>query len=73
MNNLSSEKIITPKIKFLCYDIYMTIDNQVFNLSFRKLKEQLRGGSYCFWCNGRYRTMKWIKEHATDICGLDTE
>jgi hypothetical protein len=28
-------------IKWLCYDVYITIDNQVFSLLKRKLKEQL--------------------------------
>jgi len=59
-------------IKFLCYDIYITSDNQVFNLSMTKLKEQLIGGSYCFRCNGKYRTKKWIRENCINVLGRVT-
>lgn len=57
-------------IKFMCYDIYITIDNQVFNLKMRKLKEQLIGGSYCYRCNGKYRTKRWIKNNCVNVLGL---
>lgn len=60
-------------IKFMCHDIYITTDNQVFNLQFKKLKEQLIGGSYCFRCNGKYRTRKFIREHCTNVLGLVTD
>lgn len=71
---LLSEKQITqyPElyIKWMCYNLLITTDNQVFNLSFEKMKEQLIGGSYCFYCNGRYRTKKWIRENSVIILGL---
>lgn len=73
---LSKEQILNdPKsfIKFLCYDIYITTDNQVFNLQFKKLNEQLIGGSYCFRCNGKYRTKKWIRENCINVLGLVTD
>ena len=77
MNNLSTIDQINEAperfIKFLCYDIYITTDNQVFNLSMKPLKEQLIGGSYCFWCNGKYRTKKWIRENCTNIFGRITD
>ena len=38
-------------IKWMCYNLLITIDNQVFNLSFERMKEQLIGGSFCFFCN----------------------
>jgi len=61
-------------VKFMCYDIFITTDNQVFNLSItRKLKEQLIGGSYCYYCNGKYRTKKWIREHCINVLGLVTD
>lgn len=60
-------------IKWMCYDIYITIDNQVFTLLGKKLKEQLIGGSYCFYCNGRYRTKKWIRNNCTNMLGLITK
>lgn len=60
-------------IKFMCFDIYITTDNQVFTLQRRKLKEQLIGGSYCFYCNNKYRTKKWIKNNCVKILGLVTD
>ena len=59
-------------IKWMCYDIYITVDFQVFNLSFKKLKEQLIGGSYCFYCNGKYRTKKWINKNSVNVLNLVT-
>ena len=56
-------------IKFLCFDIYITIDNQVFSLKRKKLKEQLIGGSYCYFCNGKYRTKTWIRENYINVLG----
>lgn len=77
MNNLLTKEQIfnNPEayIKFLCYDIYITTDNQVFSLQKRKLKEQLIGGSYCFYCNGKYRTKKWIRDNCIKVLGLVTE
>jgi hypothetical protein len=59
-------------IKWMCYDIYITVDFQVFNLSFKKLKEQLIGGSYCFYCNGKYRTKRWINKNSVNVLNLVT-
>lgn len=73
---LTKEKVFeNPQIyiKEMCYDIYITIDNQVFSLLGTKLKEQLQGGSYCFYCNGKYRTKKWIKENRINVLGRVTE
>lgn len=58
--------------KWLCYDVYITIDNQVFSLSKRKLKEQLIGSSYCYFCNGKYRTKKWIRANCVNVLGKVT-
>ena len=69
---LSKETIIqNPEkyIKWMCYDIFISIYNQVFNLSFKPLKEQLIGGSYCFYCNGKYRTKKWIRSNCVIVLG----
>jgi hypothetical protein len=58
-------------IKFMCYNIFITIDNQVINLSLTKfLKEQLIGGSYCFYCNGKYRTKTWIRKNCVNVLGF---
>lgn len=58
--------------KFMCFNLLITTDNQVFNLSFQKMKEQLVGGSYCFYCNGKYRTKKWIRNNCSLILGRIT-
>jgi len=70
MNKIDTELIKTyPEIyiKFMCFNILISIDNQVFNLSLKKLKEQLIGGSYCYYCNGKYRTKKWIRENCINV------
>ncbi|MFW5847435.1 MAG: hypothetical protein ACOCVF_00755 [bacterium] len=54
----------------MCYDILISIDNQVFNLSMKQLKEQLIGGSYCYFCHGKYRTKKWIRKNCVNVLGL---
>lgn len=60
-------------IKWMCYDIFISIDNQVFNLSLKPLKEQLIAGSYCYFCNGKYRTKKWIRENCINVLGFISE
>jgi hypothetical protein len=56
-------------IKWMCHNLLITIDNQVFNLSFERMKEQLIGGSYCFYCNGKYRTKKWLRKSCVNVLG----
>ena len=60
-------------IKFMCFDIFISIDNQVFNLSLKPLKEQLIGGSYCYYVNGRYRTKTWIRKNCVNVLGFIIE
>ena len=60
-------------IKWMCYNLLISVDNQVFNLSMKPLKEQLIGGSYCFYCKGRYRTKKWIRERSANVLGCVTK
>jgi hypothetical protein len=57
-------------IGWMCYDIFISIDNQVVDLSFNPRKEQLIGGSYCFYVEGKYRTRKWIRENCIKVLGL---
>ena len=57
-------------IKWMCYNVFITIDNQVVNLEFNLLKEQLIGGSYCYYVNGKYRTKKWIRNNCVEVLGL---
>ena len=77
MNKLLTKKEIfnNPEtyIKFLCFDIYIITDNQVFSLKRKKLKEQLIGGSYCYFCNGKYRTKTWIRENCVNVLGKVTD
>lgn len=56
-------------IKWMSYNIFITIDNQVVNQNFNLLKEQLIGGSYCYFVDGKYRTKKWIREHCSIVLG----
>lgn len=76
MSKLLTEKQIkqNPELyfKWMCYNLLITTDNQVFNLSFKRMKEQLIGGSYCFYCNGKYRTKKWIRNNSTEVLGRIT-
>ena len=71
---LPIEAIIEHKnkyIAFMCFDIYETIDGQILNLQFKILKEQLSGGSYMYYCNGKYRTKKtYIDSNKVDVLGL---
>ncbi len=54
-------------IKWMCFDIFISIDNQVFNLSLEPKKEQLSGGSYGFIVDGKFRTKKWIRENCIKV------
>lgn len=72
MNKLSIKQVKeNPEkhIKWMCYNIFITTDNQVINQQFKLLKEQLIGGSYCFFCNGKYRTQKWINQNCVNVLG----
>ena len=77
MNNLLPIDYINENletaIKFMCYNLLITTDNQVFNLSLKPMREKLVGGSYCYYCNGKYRTKKWIRENCTNVLGLVTK
>lgn len=63
----SQKREIINKIKWLCYDVYITTDNQVFNLDFKPRKEILNGGSYGYFVNRKFRSKKWINNHCTNI------
>ncbi|GEM_PF-2189173 len=67
------ESNLSETIKWMCYDVLITVDSQVFNLSLKQLKEQLIGGSYCYFCNGKYRTKRWIRENCVNVLGCVTE
>lgn len=64
-------KLDHKTIKWICYDIAITIDNHVFNLYTRnKLKERLVNGSYGYTVNGLFRTKKWIRENCSNVFGF---
>lgn len=56
-------------IKWMCFDCLISIDNQVFNLSFEPKKEVLSGGSYGYYIDGKFHTKKWIKENCAKVFG----
>jgi len=55
------------KIKWMCYDSFITIDSQVVDMTLNFKKEVLRGNSYCYFINGRYRTKKWIRDNCAIV------
>ena len=57
-------------ISWMCYDFFITIDNQVINMSFELKNEVLRCNSYCYFINGAYRTKKWIRNNCIKVLGL---
>ena len=61
------QKEIYSKVKWMCYDVYITTDNQVFDLDFNCRKEQLNGGSKGYRVNGSFRTKKWIRENCINL------
>jgi len=70
MTNLEEIKINPEKhIKWMCYNIFITTDKQVVNQKFNLLKEQLIGGSYCYFVDGKYRTRKWINDNCINVLG----
>jgi hypothetical protein len=56
-------------IKWMCYDIFISTDRQVFNLSFKHKKEILSGGSYGYIVDGKFRTKKWISKNCANVLG----
>jgi len=50
-------------------DCYVFKDMTIIGKDFKPRKEQIIGGSYCFYCNGKYRTKKWIRENCVNIFG----
>jgi hypothetical protein len=56
-------------IKWMCFDVFITIDKQVVNLSFQPKKEILSGGSYGYIVNGKFHSKKWINYNCTNVLG----
>lgn len=68
----NNANITSPEteIKWICYNIFITIDKRVINQYFNLLKCQLIGGSYCYYVNGAYRTQEWINKNSVNVLGL---
>jgi hypothetical protein len=62
---------MTPEldIKWMCFNIFISIDRKVFNLDFVPLKERLVNGSYGYTVESKFRTKKWINEHCVNVLG----
>lgn len=61
------------KIKWMCGDVYITTDRQVFNVyTLNKLSERLVNSSYGYTIDGKFRTNKWINEHSFNVQGIIT-
>lgn len=69
MKNNANIKDSLTEIKWMCYNILITIDQRIINNDFNLLREQLIGGSYCFYVNGKYRTKKWIRDNCSIVLG----
>lgn len=73
MNNLYIKQDLSRHIEFMCFNLLISTDNQVFNLSLKPMNEMLVGGSFGYYCNGRFRSNKWIKENRVNVLGLIVE
>ena len=69
MNNLNKSEIIS-KIKWMCHDIYITIDKVVMNKDFNVLKEKLNNTTLGYKVNGKFHSKKWINENSVNVIGL---
>lgn len=70
--NTSISTITNPtnQIKWMCHDVFITIDNHVFNLSFDPIKERVVGGSYGYTVNGKFHTKKWVRNNCVNVLGM---
>jgi hypothetical protein len=57
-------------LKWICHDIFISIDNQVLDLHFQVKKEHLHGGSYGYIVNGEFHSKKWIRGNCAIVLGL---
>lgn len=69
--NKSIPIITNPEkeIKWMCYDIFITTNNQVVNTHFEPLKERMVGGSYGYTVNKQFHSKKWIRENCAIVLG----
>lgn len=57
------------EIKFMCYNIFITIDNHVFDLSFKPVIERVVGSTYRYTGNGIFRSKKWFRKNCVNVLG----
>jgi hypothetical protein len=58
------------QIKWMCYNIFITVDKIVVDQHFNLVNERLSGGSYGYTVNGKFRSKKWINDNCVKILGL---
>jgi hypothetical protein len=49
--------------KWRCGNLLITSDNKVYYRYNKSAKKQLKGGSYGYYVNRRFRTLKWIRKN----------
>jgi hypothetical protein len=66
------KNIFSPEtqIKWMCENIFITIDKKVVDQDFNLLQERINGGSYGYTVDGKFRTKKWINEHCVNVLGF---
>jgi hypothetical protein len=57
------------QIKWMCHNIFISIDYQVFDLSFKPIKERVVSGCYGYTVDGRFRSKKWIRKNCAYVLG----
>ena len=69
INKLTEYQIeyLIKKIKYMCYNVYITTDNEVYSLHLNKLKERLKDGSYGYTVNGVFKSTTFIMKHCVNI------
>ena len=68
INNANIKDPLT-EIKWICYDIYITVDKRVINQDFNVLKEKLNNSSYGYKVNGKFRSKSWINRNCVEVLG----
>ena len=71
INNTYLSDADLPKVKWMCYNVYITTDKQVFNIhTGQLLKERWHNGLIGYTVSGQFRTKKWINEHCVNVEGF---
>jgi len=64
--------IFSPEtqIKWICENIFITIDKKVVDQDFNLLQERINGGSYGYTVDSKFRTKKWINKNCVNVLGF---